>query len=272
MPYFMDRHDNVDVTPEELAAAHAQDVAVQDKYGVNYLSYWFDPADRAVFCFVEAPTQDLAETVHRESHGLVANKIIPVEGQAVTAFLGPTHEHPVGEAHTDSAFRTILFTDIVGSTDFTQRLGDETAMGVLRIHDTIVRDALEQAHGSEVKHTGDGIMASFASAARAIEGAIDIQGRLAEHNRDAEHPFNVKIGVSAGEPVSERDDLFGAAVQLAARACDHATAGSILVSTAVRELCRGKTFVFEARGPFELKGFDEEVPLFEVAWSEGAPA
>jgi adenylate cyclase len=73
--------------------------------------------------------------------------------------------------------------------------------------------------------------------------------------------------VSAGEPVAEADDLFGAAVQLAARACASADAGSIFVSTAVRELCRGKTFVFEPRGPFELKGFDEEIPLFEVAWA-----
>ena len=66
--------------------------------------------------------------------------------------------------------------------------------------------------------------------------------------------------MSAGEPVAERDDLFGAAVQLAARACNHAAAGAILVSTAVRELCVGKGFTFEARGPFELKGFDEPDP------------
>ena len=76
----------------------------------------------------------------------------------------------------------------------------------------------------------------------------------------------MRIGVSAGEPVAERDDLFGAAVQLAARACDHAAAGAILVSTAVRELCVGKGFTFEPRGPFELKGFDELVPLYEVSW------
>ena len=74
--------------------------------------------------------------------------------------------------------------------------------------------------------------------------------------------------MSAGEPVAERDDLFGAAVQLAARACNHAAAGSILVSTAVRELCVGKGFAFEERGPFELKGFDEPIPLFEVLWRE----
>jgi class 3 adenylate cyclase len=263
MPYFMDRHDDVDATPDELAAAHAQDLAIQEKYGVNYLSYWFDPEARSVFCFVDAPDQESAETVHRESHGLVANRIIPVEGNTVASLLGPPRE----EGYTETAFRTIFFTDIVNSTDMTQRLGDVGAMAVLRVHDRIVREALGQAQGSEVKHTGDGIMAAFASASRAIECAITIQRGLAAHKRDAEQPFDVRIGMSAGEPVTEQDDLFGAAVQLAARACDRAAAGSILVSTAVRELCRGKTFEFERRGPFELKGFDEAIHLFEVAWA-----
>lgn len=266
MPYFMDRHDDVEVTAEELAAAHALDVEVQAKHGVSYLGYWFDPEARSVFCFAEAPDTDAAEAVHREAHGLMPSRIIPVEGNAVSSFLGPVPRHPAGVASTETAFRTILFTDLVGSTSMTQRLGDTAAMGVLRAHDRMVRDALEQSGGSEVKHTGDGIMASFASASSAIESAISIQCAVAANNEDAEHPFEVRIGVSAGEPVTEADDLFGSAVQLAARACDLAPAGSILASTAVRELCRGKAFTFEPRGPFDLKGFDEQVPLFEVAW------
>jgi class 3 adenylate cyclase len=263
----MDRHDDVEITPEELAGAHALDLEVQEKYGVRYLSYWFDPAARSVFCFVDAPHPEAAEAVHREAHGELASRIIPVEGlEMMTGFLGAPPAHPPGEAYTATAFRTILFTDLVGSTDMTQRLGDEGAMQVLRVHDRIVRNAVAATDGSEVKHTGDGIMASFASAARAIECAIATQRALDEHNASAEHPVQVKIGVSAGEPVTEHDDLFGAAVQLAARACDRASAGVILVSTAVRELCRGKTFSFEMRGPYELKGFEEQVQLFEVAW------
>jgi class 3 adenylate cyclase len=267
VPYFMDRHDNVDATPQDLADAHRLDLEVQAKHDVKYLSYWYDPEAHSVFCFVEAPSADAAEAVHRDAHGLLASRIIPVEGTQVSTFLAPVPEHPPGEAYTATAFRTILFTDIVGSTDMTQRLGDAAAMQVLRVHDSIVRGAISRTQGQEVKHTGDGIMASFASAARAIECAIAIQCDLFAHNETAENPVNVKIGISAGEPVTEADDLFGAAVQLAARACDQAGAGAILVSTAVRELCRGKTFVFEARGPFELKGFDEAIPLFEVAWS-----
>jgi class 3 adenylate cyclase len=266
VPHYMDRHEGVEGTPEELAAAHQLDLEVETRYGVHYLSYWFDPAARSAFCFVEAPNKEAAEAVHRESHGLEANNIIEVEPRAVGGFLGPIPTHPPGEPYVETAFRTILFTDLVGSTMLTQRLGDAKHMEVLRAHDLAVRDALAQLGGTEVKHTGDGIMASFTSVVRALECAIAIQHRLEEHNVGADHPIDLRIGVSAGEPVTERDDLFGAAVQLAARACDRAAAGAILVSTAVRELCVGKGFEFKARGPFELKGFDEQVPLFEVRW------
>jgi len=266
MPTYMDRHDGVDVSPEELAGAHASDVGVQAKHGVNYLGYWYDRDSQCVFCFVDAPSKAAAEAVHREAHGLTANKIIEVEGQMVAGFLGPIAQHPVGEAHADPALRTILFTDIVGSTEMTQQLGDAKSMELVRTHDQIVRERLAEHVGNEVKHTGDGIMASFGSVARAIECAIGIQQGLEAHAEKAEHPIKVRIGVSAGEPVAEDNDLFGAAVQLAARACAHAAAGAILVSTAVRELCVGKGFSFESRGPFELKGFGELVTLFEVRW------
>jgi class 3 adenylate cyclase len=263
----MDRHDDVEISPEELAQLHVADLAVQAKHGVSYLSYWFDPSNRSVFCMVDAPSRAAAEAVHSEAHGAMASKIIEVEGHLVKNFLGSIPAHPPGEAYVESAFRTILFTDIVGSTDVTQRLGDDKAMEVLRTHDLVVRGELAASGGDEVKHTGDGIMASFASVARAIQCAIGIQRSLHQHeSAGAEHPVKVRIGVSAGEPVAEHNDLFGAAVQLAARACDHAAAGGILVSTAVRELCVGKGFTFEARGPFELKGFAELIPLYEVAW------
>jgi class 3 adenylate cyclase len=263
----MDRHDGVEITPEELAQLHLADLAVQAKHGVSYLSYWFDPSARSVFCMVDAPSRTAAEAVHREAHGAMASQIIEVEGHHVKSFMGSIPAHPPGEAYVESAFRTILFTDIVGSTGATQRLGDDKAMEILRMHDLIVRSELAAVGGDEVKHTGDGIMASFASVARAIQCAVAIQQAFDAHEANGpEHPVKVRIGVSAGEPVAEHDDLFGAAVQLAARACDRAAAGGILVSTAVRELCVGKGFSFEARGPFELKGFEELVPLYEVVW------
>ena len=117
---------------------------------------------------------------------------------------------------------------------------------------------------SEVKHTGDGIMASFTSVSAAVESAIDIQCSLRRRNESAELPIHLHVGISVGEPVTERGDLFGAAVQLSARLCGVASPGGIAVSTAVRELCVGKHFAFDSRGALDLKGFAEPVPVFEV--------
>jgi class 3 adenylate cyclase len=185
----------------------------------------------------------------------------------VERFMRGITEHPPGEAYVDTAFRTILFTDIEGSTGLTQQLGDARAMAVLRTHDEIVREALKRYGGSEVKHTGDGMMVAFSSVLAALNSAVRIQNRLTEAAARLDVPLRVRIGLAAGEPVTERDDLFGAAVQLAARLCDRAEPGTILASGAVRDLAVGKGFVFQKRGRVRLKGFDEPVAVFELEWA-----
>ncbi|UCH87332.1 MAG: adenylate/guanylate cyclase domain-containing protein [Dehalococcoidia bacterium] len=168
-----------------------------------------------------------------------------------------------------SSLVTILFTDMEGSTSLTQRLGDAKAQEVVRTHNRIVRDALKAHSGSEIKHTGDGIMASFASASRALECAIAIQRTLAQHNEsNPDMPIGVRIGLNAGEPVAEEEDLFGTAVQLAARICAHAEPGEILAPIVVRELAAGKGFLLADRGDVALRGFEDPVRLYEVRWRE----
>jgi class 3 adenylate cyclase len=161
---------------------------------------------------------------------------------------------------------TILFTDIVGSTTLTQRLGDAKARKLLRVHDTIVRGALEKHNGSEIKHTGDGIMASFYSASQALECAIATQKACARHFQSAVESIQIRIGLNAGEPISEDKDLFGTAVQLAARVCAQAVGGQILVSDVMRQLVSGKGFIFSDRGYAALRGFEDPVRLHEVLW------
>jgi len=163
---------------------------------------------------------------------------------------------------------TILFTDMEGSTTLTQRLGDAKAQEVLRTHNTIVRDALKARHGSEIKHTGDGIMASFASASRALECAIAMQTAFAEHNESAGEPIRVRIGLNAGEPIAEEKDLFGTAVIIAARIAAQAAGGEILVANVVRELAAGKGFLFADRGETVLRGFEDPVRLYQVRWED----
>jgi class 3 adenylate cyclase len=168
---------------------------------------------------------------------------------------------------------TILFTDVEGSTALTDRLGDAKARELLREHESTTRDALKAHGGSEVKTMGDGFMASFGSATKALECAIAIQQSFAEHNESAEESIRVRIGLNAGEPIAENDpdgrgDLFGTAVNMAARIAAKTGAGEILVADVVRQLVAGKEFLFADRGETELRGFEDPVRLFEVRWSE----
>lgn len=264
MALFLDRHDVKGATAADIAAAHELDLAVQDRYGVRYVTYWFDNSAGTVFCLAEGRDRAAVEAVHRDAHGLMADNVIEVGEGPINAFLGDFPRHPPGVAYTEPAVRAILFTDLCDSTKLTERLGDEAFMHLLHEHDDIVRSALTTWTGREVKHTGDGIMASFSSVASAIEAAIEVQRALLDRNTNAETPISLRVGISAGEPVTERDDLFGAAVQLSARLCQVAPPGGIAVSTAVRELCVGKGFHFDSRGDVNLKGFAEPVQVFEV--------
>jgi class 3 adenylate cyclase len=262
----MDRHEFDGLTAAAAAAAHLNDLEVQGRFGVRFLTYWFDEERQTAFCLAEAPEASALDAVHRASHGLVPYQIIQVDEPMVERFMGGIIQHPPGEPYVETAFRTVLFTDIVGSTSLTRQLGDGPAMEMLRVHDDIVRGALRRHRGSEVKHTGDGIMAAFSSVVDCIRCAVEIQQRLAEGDDAARPSFRVRIGMAAGEPVTDRNDLFGATVQLAARLCARAAPGSILVASVVRDLALGKGFEFRSRGRLRLKGFDSSVPAYEVIW------
>jgi len=270
MPIFMDRHDMRGNRAEDVAEAHRKDLEIQDRYGVKYLTYWFDEERGAGFCLVDAPDGATAERVHRESHGAIANAIIPVDLAAVEAFLGriidPREAPGAGAPAMDPGLRAVMFTDIVGSTEMTARLGDAAALELVRTHDALVRRGLEAHGGREVKHTGDGIMASFDKAPNAVRAAADIQRRFAAYNSEASERLRVRIGVHAGEPVEEHNDLFGATVQLASRLCSEAEADGIVVSGLVRDLCEEDRARFVALGERRLKGFAESTPVFQFEW------
>ncbi|PYK89402.1 MAG: DUF4242 domain-containing protein [Verrucomicrobia bacterium] len=282
MPSYMDIHEIPGgVTAEDVAKAHAHDVEVQGKYGVSYHKYWVNEKAGKIFCLCHAPNAEAASQVHREAHGLVAEKIIQVEPDVAELFMGGSEVNSAGavvlpgaEADArDPGIRTILFTDIVGSTSLTRRLGDEAAMELLEVHDSIVRNALADLGGREIKHLGDGIMASFVSAAAAVKCASRVQREIARHRREnKDRPLSVRLGVAAGEPVEHHNDLFGCTVQLAARLCSHAQEEQILVSNVVAELCEGKALPFEDLGEVELKGFETPVRAHAVNWATEASA
>ena len=278
----MDIHELPEgTTAEDIAKAHASDVETQRKYGVEYRKYWVNETGRKVFCLADAPNAEAAACVHREAHGMVAEKIIEVEPDVAEVFLGGAETNSAGAVlmpgsgsdARDPGIRTILFTDIVESTTLTQTLGDEAALALFDVHNTVVRNALTDQGGREIKHTGDGIMASFVSAAAAVRCAAQIQRDLAKHaDNQRDQPVKVRIGAAAGEPVEQHHDLFGYTVQLAARLCSHASPEQILVSNAIAELCLGKGFSFQDVGEVVLKGFDRPVRAHAVAWADKAIA
>ncbi len=159
----------------------------------------------------------------------------------------------------------VLFTDMEGSTSNATRLGDANAQELLRASNRIVSSGLDDHGGKRVKSTGDGLLAEFGSVSQALTAAAAIQASVAAHN--AEHPdasFRLRMGVNAGEPLAEDDDLHGIVVHTAARICEQAHGGEVLVSNVVRELATGKDFRFADAGSFDLKGLDEPVRLFRL--------
>jgi class 3 adenylate cyclase len=269
MPIFMDRHDLQGATAADLAEAHLKDIQVQDRYGVRFLTYWFDEPRGTVFCLVDAPNKEAVQCVHREAHGFVAAEIVEVPLSAVEGFLGRIQDPqpPVGhlQAQMDSGHRAIMFTDIVDSTAITARLGDLLSTELIRAHDALVRRSLRRFDGREVKHLGDGIMACFGSTIDAVDCAIEVQQAFGRYNEGSNEPIHIRIGLDAGEPIEDSDDLFGSTVQMAARLCAAAAGDQILVSENIQRE-DSRTNLFVNMKLLQFKGFSGQLPAFECHW------
>jgi class 3 adenylate cyclase len=270
MPLFMDRHDVQGVTAEQVAAAHSADLEVQDRHSCKALTYWFDESRGAAFCLVDGPSAAAVRAMHGEAHGLIPNEVIEVDPTTVSEFLGRVADPDSAESSVvrESAFRAVLFIDMVRSTDITRELGDAAALSVAREYRDAVRQALVEHGGREVNRTGDGFLASFDSALAAVQCAIAIQSSLASEEAERTDAFRVqaKVGVGAGEPVLDGDDLFGSTINLTSRICDFAQPGQILASRVVSDLCMGKNVSFTPQGSVDLKGFDEAIEIEAVEW------
>ncbi len=216
--------------------------------------------------------------------GLPNARLVPLEGMphvsadsfkafgdALLAFLAEetlvpeTVRTPTAEPAAKAAVQTILVTDIAEHTSMLQRLGDARGREVLREHERRTREAFRAHGGSEFKAMGDGFLASFSSAQKALECAMTLQRSFAESDCAGE-PLRLRIGINAGEPIPEDDDLFGSSVILAARASQKAEGGQVYVTNVVRELVAGKGLLFADVGEFVLRGFEDPVRLFELKW------
>ena len=271
MPLYMDLHRGLKgISRQDVEHAHYLGEQVQDKYGVKYQKFWMNEEAGTLFCLIEGPNKEACAKVHEEAHGMLACEIIEVHPSDFATIMGEGIPTPTGiavhpDGKLDAAIRTFLFTDIVNSTLLTDVYGDIISMTILRKHNEIVRNNLQDYAGTEVKHTGDGIMATFMTSSKALHCALQIQHDFTEFRlKNPNTDLHVRIGVNAGEPVTEGNDFFGAAVQLTKRICDIAEPDQILISDIVKGLCMGRNFQFEELAAVSLKGFSQPVKTFIV--------
>ncbi len=162
----------------------------------------------------------------------------------------------------------VLLTDLVGSTELLSRLGEDAFDGLRRAHFSALRERITRSGGDEVKTTGDGLLATFSSAADAVGCAVGMQQAVDVHSRTAGVRLAIRVGLSLGDVVFEDGDVFGTPLVEAARLVAVAEGGQILATATVRAVAGARSSaVFADLGSLELKGLPEPVAACEVAWA-----
>ena len=160
----------------------------------------------------------------------------------------------------------VVFTDLVGSTELSSRLGPEATEELRQVHFGLLRGAMEAHGGREVKNLGDGLMVVFPSLGTALDGSVAMQQAIERHNASGKEPLGIRVGLSTGDATEEDDDFFGEPVVEAARLCAKCEAGQIITTELVSLLARKSDHVFESIGDLELRGVPEPVPSVSVLW------
>ena len=175
---------------------------------------------------------------------------------------------PIAAPTSAAGTVTLLFTDLVGSTELLDNLGDDQAEHLRRLHFGLLREVALSHAGQEVKSLGDGLMVAFASSLDAAACAIGIQRAVEQRNRrDGSVRLSVRIGLHVGEPIRDEDDYFGTSVVVAKRLCDRAEGGQIIASELLRQLIGGRGgFSFRPVGSLSLKGLTRPVSACELGW------
>ncbi len=288
MPIFMDRHEVPGATAADVAIAHQKDLGVQDKYKSRALTYWFDEERAVAFCLIEAPDAETVMRLHNEAHGLVPNRIIEVHSELVEAFLGrigdPVTTETTGDlgipVFQDTAFRTFLAVELKDVAILAVRYGAAVTHELLRACDGIISSAVQEHKCGRMTRSDDLYLVTFPSASDAVACARQIQSelhaRVVGDDRASESNLSVGIGLSAGEPVADRSDLFGDAIQWAKRMCRLARDNRIFVTSAAGyEYRRENSFTLvpgesmTVLDPIEGRFLNELMEVTEDRWNDG---
>ncbi|RMD94194.1 MAG: DUF4242 domain-containing protein [Calditrichaeota bacterium] len=280
MPIFMDRHDIPGLTAMDVAEGHKQDLRIQDRYGCRAITYWFDEKRGTAFCLIEAPKKEAVEKMHDDAQGLIPKKIIEVDSDLVEVFLGRITD-PETSVRADDwelvliqepAFRTIMATQLKDAPLMKSKFG----LKPLETHHEMIQAAITQYNGHQVNKAVDGFLASFSSASKAVKCAIEIQKRFETYNRQmSDVKMHVAIGLSAGEPVTGRDDFFGEVIQFANRLCYIGDEGQVIVSSTVRDEYRKEEInllseeeAIRIVSPLEEQFLNQLMDITEEVWND----
>jgi len=226
-------------TLEDVKRNHIADLQVQGKYGVRYVQYWVNDDAGMVFCLMEGPDAESCSAVHKEAHGDVACKIVEVKRGDVDLFMGEgrVNEFDMTEdtgGTLDTGYRFILLVDTIGFRETIQSL------------EGLIRDTISKYHGREVIHPEDEIMAVFNSCHLSVKCSHLIQSEIGLFKRRyPNQKFNsveFRIGVVAGQPLTENEGFFSESIQKARSLCHLAGVDQVLVSPLLSEICMGNKF------------------------------
>jgi len=274
MPIYMDRHDvSETVTAEKVAQLHQEDLKIQDQFGCRGLTYWFDEKRKTAFCLIEAPDVKTIQKMHNKAHGQVPNSIIEVEASIVESFLGRIGDpekakKTVLNIINDPAFRTIM---VISLKRLSLKQNDSAQFkSSLHNYNNAVLNLLNVYEGKPVKQSENHFLVSFKSVSNAVHAAFDIQSLLKKFRDDINNDkILLKIGLSAGVPVTEKKSIFEDTIKLAERMCK-IIKGEIIVSSEVKELYNSENSnaLSEGESVFFLTQTDEKFLTLLMDYTE----
>lgn len=240
MPIFMDRHNvSGEVTAEHVAQLHQADLKIQHQFNCKGLTYWFDGKRKTAFCLIDAPNKEAIKMMHDKAHGEIPHQIIEVDDAVVESFLGRIEDPKKSQNAelniiNDPAFRTIMVIGIK-RLSLKDSANKELSLVIQNHNNTIIK-TLNKFNGCIVKQKLGYFLTSFDSVTNAVLCAMNIQTTLnLTVNNTHGSDVSVNMGLSAGVPVTEKENIFEDTIKMAERLCD-VVKGQMVISSEVKDL------------------------------------
>ena len=255
----MDVHIIPGVKANNVAEAHQHDLYHQNDFQCKCMTYWIDEERESIFCLIEAPHKQAVQDLHNKAHGLLPGKIIEVSSNVVESFLGRIYDPLDAEITSeglkvfkDPSFRILMVTSVADAIILEKNLGKEKTADLINHHNNIIRKNIARFEGREVEYEGNGFIASFSSASKAVSCALHIQKEMTEADE-----IGFKISINSGEPIEKSSKLFGDTILFAKNMCAIAKNNQVTITSAVKNLV-SKDFQKGIKGFINLKPQDED--------------